>query len=159
METRSNQWIHLSHETAQPTIWINKIMKLWSSWFSFSTPIVLLTIASKWPPWASAPIARCWKLQNRNEKFNVISHCVCGVRWHAMGVVIVPLATYPRFGPFGAKIGNTMPTKPQRAVITNTGRAPIASYSTLELDFHSKSLKCTIEVSRKTLLFLLSIIH
>lgn len=33
--------------------------------------------------------------------------------------------TYPRFGPFGAKIGNTIPTNPQRAVIMNTGNAPI----------------------------------
>lgn len=37
--------------------------------------------------------------------------------------------TYPRFGPFGAKIGNTIPTKPHRAVITNTGRAPIVFIS------------------------------
>lgn len=32
---------------------------------------------------------------------------------------------YPRFGPFGAKIGKIIPTKPQKPVINNTGRAPI----------------------------------
>lgn len=33
--------------------------------------------------------------------------------------------TYPRFGPFGARIGNAIPTKPQKAVIKITGMAPM----------------------------------
>lgn len=33
--------------------------------------------------------------------------------------------TYPRFGPFGARIGNAIPTKPQNAVIKITGMAPM----------------------------------
>lgn len=33
--------------------------------------------------------------------------------------------TYPRFGPFGAKIGNAIPTKPHKQVIKRTGTIPI----------------------------------
>lgn len=35
--------------------------------------------------------------------------------------------SYPRFGPFGARIGNAIPTNPQNAVITITGINPIFS--------------------------------
>lgn len=34
--------------------------------------------------------------------------------------------TYPRLGPFGAKIGKTIPTNPQNAVIKITGSTAIS---------------------------------
>lgn len=79
--------------------------------------IWILTIANNTQLLTSRRTSRCWKYIFWLKKYNFPSKKLKKQKYKSF--------THLWCGPFGARIGIAIPTNPQRAVIKNTGIAPI----------------------------------
>lgn len=128
MHSGTNQWIHLCHEAAQPTVKRTRKLHYDRSCGSIdlrntynSQQVAAVNINTHW-----TILFGCKEIEKINGQFiGLDGVCNYFQSVNLFGNWTKTTMTHPRFGPFGARNGKTMPTTPHNAVKMITGTTPI----------------------------------